>query len=210
MSAIESCRTAALGGHVERCTDCGHERIAYNSCRNRHCPKCQATNRERWVLQRQEDLLDCSYFHVVFTLPEALNIFCMHYPKQMYDVLFRASKQTLFAFGKDEKYLRAETGAISILHTWGQTVQLHPHIHMIVPGGGIDKSGHWKNTRSSGKYLFPVKAMSKVYRGKFMEYFSDFMQCRGMEINKNLRETLYRKDWIVYAKRPFGGPDQVI
>lgn len=210
LGALQKCRTAALGGHVERCNDCGHERIAYNSCRNRHCPKCQATNRERWILERQQDLLDCKYFHVVFTLPQVLNIFCMFYPERLYNILFLSAKETLFAFGKDEKYLGAKMGAIAILHTWGQTLQLHPHIHMIVPAGGIDQTGHWKHTRTGGKYLFPVKAMSKVYRGKFVEYFSGFMQSHGMEINKDLRQQLYQKDWVVYAKRPFGGPQQVI
>ncbi|TAN17589.1 MAG: IS91 family transposase [Chitinophagaceae bacterium] len=210
LHAISICRTVALGGQVERCTDCGHERIAYNSCRNRHCPKCQSTNRERWIMGRREDLLDCKYFHVVFTLPEELNGFCMHYPEQMYELLFHSAKETLFAFGKDEKHLGARMGAIAVLHTWGQTLQLHPHIHMIVPAGGIDKIGNWENTKREGQYLFPVKAMSKVYQGKFMEYFRGLMKESGMEIPKDLREHLYKKDWVVYAKRPFGGVNQVI
>lgn len=117
LNAIEQCRTAALGGHVERCTDCGHERIAYNSCRNRHCPKCQTTNRDKWIAARQEELLDCKYFHVVFTLPEALNTFCLHYPDKLYDMLFHASRETLCTFGRDEKYLGAQIGAIAVLHT---------------------------------------------------------------------------------------------
>lgn len=210
LNAIEQCRTAALGGHVERCTDCGHERIAYNSCRNRHCPKCQTTNRDKWIAARQEELLDCKYFHVVFTLPEALNTFCLHYPDKLYDMLFHASRETLCTFGRDEKYLGAQIGAIAVLHTWGQTLTLHPHVHIIVPAGGIDKNGNWKQTRQDGKFLFPVKAMSKVYRGKFMELFKFFLDEQGMELKVELRQQLYEKEWVVYAKRPFGGPAQVI
>lgn len=210
LNAIEKCRTAALGGHVERCTDCGHERIAYNSCRNRHCPKCQATNRERWIMERQEDLLDCKYFHVVFTLPEALNNFCLHYPDKLYEMLFQSSKETLMTFGRDERYLGAQTGAVAVLHTWGQTLTLHPHVHIIVPAGGIDKNGDWKHTKNEGRFLFPVKAMSKVYRGKFMELFKIFLDEKGMEFKEELRQHLYEKQWVVYAKRPFGGPGQVI
>ncbi|WP_285547200.1 IS91 family transposase [Dyadobacter frigoris] len=210
LNAINKCRTAALGGHVDRCGECSHERISYNSCRNRHCPKCQTANRDRWIAARQSDLLDCKYFHVVFTLPEVLNHFCLHYPAELYEILFQSSKETLLAFGRDEKYLGAEMGAISILHTWGQNLMLHPHIHMIVPAGGVDQDGNWQHTRSEGKYLFPVKAMSAVYRGKFIERFKAFLQERGMELTAELRQELYAKEWIVYAKRPFGGAQQVI
>lgn len=210
LNAISKCRTAALGGHVDRCSDCKHERISYNSCRNRHCPKCQNSNRDRWIAARQADLLDCKYFHVVFTLPERLNLFCLHYPAELYEMLFQSSKETLFAFGRNEKYLGADMGAISVLHTWGQNLTLHPHIHMIVPAGGIDKDGNWKHTRSEGKYLFPVKAMSVVYRGKFMERFRAFLEAGGMELTVELFQELYAKEWVVYAKRPFGGADQVI
>ncbi|GHU73161.1 hypothetical protein FACS189413_17240 [Bacteroidia bacterium] len=196
LSAIERCRTAALGGHVERCTDCGQERVSYNSCRNRHCPKCQGSNRDKWIQARQEDVLACKYFHVVFTLPECLNTFCLHYPEKMYNLLFLAVKKTLLAFGNDKKYLGAKLGAIAILHTWGQTLTLHPHLHLIVPAGGIDDSGNWKNTRTGGKYLFPVKAMSAVYRGKFMTGFQAFISENGMELTQDLRKELYRKDWV--------------
>lgn len=161
-------------------------------------------------MERQEDLLDCKYFHVVFTLPEEMNSFCMHYPEQLYELLFRSAKETLFAFGRDEKHLGAKMGGIAILHTWGQTLQLHPHIHLIVPAGGIEKSGNWKSTKSEGKYLFPVKAMSKVFRGKFMEGFRKYMEESGMEIPKDLKDQLYKKEWVAYAKRPFGGAGQVI
>jgi hypothetical protein len=177
LNALKICRTAALGGHVERCDNekCQHERIAYNSCRNRHCPKCQTTNRERWILARKEDVLDCTYFHVVFTIPQELNTFCLKYPKELYEFLFQASKETLFAFGNDPKHLGAQIGAISILHTWGQNLSLHPHVHMIVPSGGFTKENEWKNSASNGDFLFPIKAMAKVYRGKFMSKFLTFL-----------------------------------
>lgn len=210
LNAIKNCRTAALGGHLERCTDCKEERVAYNSCRNRHCPKCQGNQRDKWIEARKADLLDCKYYHVVFTLPEALNVFCMHYPKELYDMLFWASKETLTAFGKDEKHLGAAIGAISILHTWGQNLSLHPHVHMIVPAGGVNKEGQWKSTRNEGKYLFPVKAMSLVYRGKILERFKRFMAENTMEITSDLHQELFHKDWVVYAKRPFSGAGQVI
>lgn len=210
LGAIRDCRTSALGGHVERCDDCGEERIAYNSCRNRHCPKCQGARRDRWIEARKADLLDCKYYHVVFTLPEALNLLCLHYPKQMYNILFAASKETLMQFGRDPKHLGAGLGCISILHTWGQNLSLHPHVHMIVPAGGTDDLGNWLHSRQNGKYLFPVKAMSRVFRGKFMEQFRCFMADGGMDIDEELHRDLYRNEWVVYAKRPFGGAAQVI
>lgn len=210
LRAIKICRTAELGGHVDRCNGCGHERIAYNSCRNRHCPKCQTTNRERWVLARKEDLLDCSYFHVVFTIPQELNLFCLKYPKELYNILFQASKETLFQFGKDPKHLGAQMGAISVLHTWGQQLTLHPHVHMIVPGGGFTEGMRWKNCKSDGDYLFPGKAISKVYRGKFMEKLIRFLDENKTPIQLSLRRKLYDKNWVVDARKPFKGPAQVI
>jgi predicted Zn-ribbon and HTH transcriptional regulator len=178
LNAIAVCRTAALGGHIDRCNDCGHERTSYNSCRNRHCPKCQGTNRERWVLERQEDLLPVPYFHVVFTLPEQLNALCLSHPRQLYTLLFQASRQTVMQLGDQDKRLGADMGMISVLHTWGQQLWLHPHVHTIIPGGGISKSGHWKFTAGRGKFLFPVRVMSRVFRGKFMEMLNAF---RGQE-----------------------------
>jgi hypothetical protein len=210
LGGIERCRTSALGGHVERCADCGQERVSYNSSRNRHCPKCQGSSRDKWIQARQEDVLDCKYFHVVFTLPECLNPFCLYYPETMYNQLFLAVKETLLASGNDEKYLGAKLGAVAILHTCGQTLTLHPHIHLIVPAGGIDSEGNWKDTRTGGKYLFPVKAMSAVYRGKFMDGFREFITEGRMELTEDLRKDIYRKDWVVYAKRPFWGARQVI
>jgi hypothetical protein len=210
LNALEKCRTSALGGHVDECDSCGHVRISYNSCRNRHCSKCQGINKERWILARQQQLLPVSYFHVVFTLPQELNPWCLHYPKQMYDLLFAASHGTIKAFAADQKHLGAMPGLISVLHTWGQNLSLHPHVHIIIPGGGVAASGCWKKAKNSGRYLFPVKAMSPVFRAKYMEGFLRLLKTETKTIEPSLRETLYHKNWIVYAKQPFGGPEQVI
>lgn len=161
-------------------------------------------------MSRQQQLLPVSYFHVVFTLPQELNTWCLHYPKQMYDLLFTASQQTITAFANDEKHLGAMAGMISILHTWGQNLSLHPHVHLIIPGGGIAASGAWKNAKSKGRYLFPVKAMSTVFKHKYMEGFLQWLNKENKTIEPSVRETLYNKSWIVYAKSPFGGPQQVI
>jgi hypothetical protein len=161
-------------------------------------------------MSRQQQLLPVSYFHVVFTLPQELNTWCMHYPKQMYDLLFAASQQTINTFANDEKYLGAMPGMISVLHTWGQNLSLHPHVHLIIPGGGIAASGCWKHTKHKERYLFPVKAMSTVFKNKYLEGFLKLLKEQNKTIEPSLRETLYRKSWIVYAKAPFGGPAQVI
>lgn len=210
LNALKICRTAELGGHVERCDKCNHERISYNSCRNRHCPKCQNTNREKWILARKSDVLDCTYFHVVFTIPQELNSYCLKYPNEMYEVLFQTSKETLFAFGHDPKHLGAQMGAISILHTWGQNLSLHPHVHIIVPGGGFTKENEWKNSASNGDFLFPIKAMAKVYRGKFMSRFLSFLTDNKLPIELSLRRKLYDKNWVIYAKQPFKNAEGVV
>jgi Putative transposase/Transposase zinc-binding domain len=212
LGAIEKCRTAALGGHFDKCDNasCGHVRISYNSCRNRHCPKCQATNRERWVLARQADLLPCTYYHLVFTMPQELNVFCISHPKELYNILFAASRETVEAFGNDPKHLGAQMGIVSLLHTWGQNLSLHPHVHMIVPGGGFTPAGYWKNAKSEGKYLFPIKAMSIVYKNKFMEKLVAFCKNEKTPLDTELRKKIYLMNWVVYAKQPFGGPEQVI
>lgn len=210
LHALEICRTSVLGGHVDVCNRCTHVRISYNSCRNRHCPKCQNTNREKWITQRQKDLLPVPYFHVVFTLPEQLNTYCLTHPKELYNILFETSKETIAQFASDEKHLGAKTGMVSVLHTWGQNLSLHPHVHMIVPGGGISKAGFWKQTKSKGHYLFPVKAMSIVYKNKFMERLREFLEKSKRPLDKQLRQLLYKKDWVVYAKQPFVGPQQVV
>lgn len=161
-------------------------------------------------MARQQQLLPVSYFHVVFTLPQELNTWCMHYPKQLYDLLFAASHQTIAAFASDEKHLGAMPGMISVLHTWGQNLSLHPHVHLIIPGGGIAASGCWKKAKNNGRYLFPVKAMSIVFKNKYMEGFLQVLKNENKTIELSLRESLYNKSWIVYAKQPFGGPQQVI
>jgi hypothetical protein len=147
LDAIRRCRTAALGSHVDGCTSCGHLRVSYNSCRNRHCPKCQGAEREKWIQAREAELLPVPYFHVVFTLPDTLNKLCLYKPQLLYDLLFKTSWSVLNTFGHDPKWLGAQTGMISILHTWGQTLILHPHLHCIVPGGGLTKPGKWKHAK---------------------------------------------------------------
>lgn len=200
--AIAQCRTAALGGHVDACSECGSVRISYNSCRNRHCPKCQGHKREEWIQKREADLLPCTYYHLVFTLPHQLNSLVLYQPRLLYDALFAATWTTLNQFGRKQGL---QLGMIAVLHTWGQNLTLHPHLHCIVPGGGIDDKGKWKQQLHSHKFLFPAKALSKVFRAKYVQ------QLREKDItDKALIESLFTKQWVVYAKRPFGGPRQVI
>ncbi|WP_154859509.1 IS91 family transposase [Cyclobacterium xiamenense] len=205
LSALRRCRTADLGGHVDACTECGNIRISYNSCRNRHCPKCQGKNREKWLADREAELLPVPYFHVVFTLPDMLNQLAMYQPKAIYDSLFEAAWKTVNCFAKDTNHLGAKAGMIAILHTWGQQLSLHPHLHCIVPGGGVTKTGKWKTARSKGKYLFPVKAMSKVFRAKYVKALKSRIDPENKLVN-----ALFKKEWVVYAKRPFGHPKAVL
>jgi hypothetical protein len=212
LDAIRRCRTAALGGHIDACDGCGNMTISYNSCRNRHCPKCQGEKREEWIQAREAELLPVPYFHrsvgpVVFTLPSELNQLAMYEPKAVYDALFAASWQTVAAFAKDANHLGAQAGMISVLHTWGQNLSLHPHVHCIVPGGGVDKNGTWKTARSKGKFLFPVKAMSVVFKAKYLAEIRERVQDK---IPQTLLNELFKKDWVVFAKRPFGSPKSVI
>ena len=207
LHAIRRCRTAALGAHVDGCSACGHLRISYNSCRNRHCPKCQGNQRDKWIQAREEELLPVPYFHVVFTLPDVLNRLCMHKPAQVYNILFQTAWSVLNSFARDHKWLGAQSGMISILHTWGQTLSLHPHLHCIVPGGGLTKAGKWKTAKTNGKYLFSVKAMSKVFRGRFIAALKEKLPA---EMHQQFVNELYKNDWVVFAKRPFGGPQSVI
>lgn len=203
LRALQQCRTAALGGHIDACNECGNIHISYNSCRNRHCPKCQGHLREAWIQQREEDLLPCTYYHLVFTLPQELNAPALHRPAVVYDALFSATWQTLQQFGKTAGI---QLGMIAVLHTWGQNLCLHPHLHCIVPGGGVDGKGKWQRQIRSHKYLFAVKALSKVFRAKYVQA----LRAAGMAEDKAFVETLFAKEWVVYAKRPFGGPKQVI
>ena len=203
LSALRRCRTAALGGHIDACDDCGTVKISYNSCRNRHCPKCQGKNRDDWIQARVSELLPVPYFHVVFTLPDSINSLAMQHPKLVYDILFESAWATLKTFGKKNTL---QTGMIAVLHTWGQNLSLHPHLHCIVPGGGVDKNGGWVNIRSDGKFLFPVKALSKVYRAKFC----DALKAKNPDDYTKVKKGLWSKPWVVYAKKPFGTAHSVV
>lgn len=206
LDAIARCRTSSLGGHKCKCRSCGHERYFYNSCRNRHCPKCQGINRERWILQRKAELLPVAYYHIVFTLPHELSEIAKQYPNEVYNALFHAGWNTIKALSQDRKYIGAKTGMVAILHTWGQKLWLHPHLHCVVPGGGITREGKWKNARHKDKYLFPQKAMSKIYRAKFVAK----LRASGIVIPQNAGKAIFSKDWVVYAKRPFASPETVV
>lgn len=205
--ALASCRTAKLGGHIDKCNNakCNHIHISYNSCRNRHCPKCQGHKQQQWVETREKELINVPYYHVVFTLPAALNKIALYAPKKLYGLLFKISWSVIKGFAANPKFLGAKTGMISILHTWGQNLSLHPHIHCIVPGGGITQNNKWKPVRGKDKYLFPVKAMSKVFRARFVEELR-----KEFSLEDSLYKKLFSKNWVIYCKRPFYGPAQVI
>jgi hypothetical protein len=211
---IATCRTAALGGHVQSCDHCQHQRIAYNSCRNRHCPKCQASAAARWMADRAAELLPIEYFHVVFTLPDTFNALALANQRIVYGVLFDAVARTLLEVAAHPKHLGARIGFIGILHTWGQNLSLHPHVHCIVPGGGLSQQGRWVNCRPG--FFLPVRVLSKVFRGKFIDGLKR-ARGRGLLVGADddrqfdpLLNAAVRHDWVVYAKRPFGGPKQVL
>jgi len=216
LSALSNCRTAALGGHIDGCTHCGSLRISYNSCRNRHCPKCQGNEREAWIQAREKELLPVSYFHLVFTLPAELNSLCMQYPRILYASLFDAAWDTIQTFSNDEKQLGATTGMISIMHTWGQQLTLHPHLHCIIPAGGLTKSGKWKHCKTNGNYLFPVKALSVVYRAKYLHHLRKHIAAHNTStdkpivLQKEVTDACFKKQWVVYAKKPFSGVNSVV
>lgn len=210
LNAVRACRTAELGWHIDECEDCGHLHLSYNSCRNRHCPKCQGRLREDWVRAQHEKLLPVKYFHVVFTIPDALNGLCLHQPKMLYSILFKAAWYTVKTFAADQKHLGAETGMTCILHTWGQNLSLHPHLHCIIPAGGMTKYGKWNHAKSDGKFLFPAKAMSPVFRARFVHLLRKEAQHENVVIPQSLFDRLFKKKWVVYAKQPFLGPAQII
>ena len=220
--AILRCRTAALGGHIDVCLKCGHEQgISYNSCRNRSCPKCQAQARERWLEARQQELLETGYFHVVFTVPHELNPLARNSPALFYDLLFAASSQTLLEVAADPKRLGAEIGFLSILHSWGSNLLLHPHVHCVVPAGGFSPD-HQRWIHTHPRFLLPIPVLRRVFRHKFLFalkhlYSNGSLDCSGpaaafqeRELFTELMERLQRKRWIVYAKPPFGGPAHVL
>ena len=221
LSAIESCRTSALGGHVDRCNRCGHQAISYNSCRNRHCPKCQGAARRRWLEARCRELLPLPYFHVVFTLPPALADLALQNKRVVYGILFRATAETLLTIGQDPRHLGAQLGFFAILHTWGQNLLHHPHLHCVVPGGGLstDRS---RFIKCRPGFFLPVRVLSRLFRRLFLTalrlaFEQGRLQFRGSLADRKdpvafdrLLHELGRIEWVVYAKPPFGGPEQVL
>jgi hypothetical protein len=214
LRAIASCRTAALGGHVEQCDHCHHQRIAYNSCRNRHCPRCQGSVCAKWMADRAKELLDAEYFHVVFTLPDTFNSLALSNKRVVYNLLFDAVAQTLLEVAANPKHLGAKIGFLSILHTWGQNLSLHPHIHCVIPGGGLSPDGKWIACRAG--FFLPVRILSRVFRGKFIHLLKRAWisgELHGIENDgafARLIDASVKHDWVVYAKPPFGGPEQVL
>ncbi len=211
--ALTSCRTAALGGHLEACDHCGKQRAVYHSCRNRHCPKCQRLAQMSWLEARRADLLPVDYFHVVFTLPHELNRLALFCPRIVYDLLFRAASDTLATFAKDPKRLGGTLGITAILHTWGQNLSLHPHLHCVVTGGALAADGaRWIPTRHKG-FLFPVRALGKVFRAKYLEGLQRAFEDGELGSDETvpaLLQILRQHDWVVYAKPPFAGPERVL
>jgi len=221
LRAIETCRTAALGGHLERCDRCGHERNAYNSCANRHCPKCQSLARAKWLEKRQAELLPCEYFHVVFTLPEPLAALALQNKRQMYGLLFQATAETLQDIAADPKHLGAQIGFFCILHSWGQTLTAHPHLHCVVPGGGLSLDGsHWVACRPG--FFLPVRVLSRRFRTLYLRYLEQAYAAGKLQFHGDLQPLseprafarylapLRLAEWVVYSKPPFGGPERVL
>ncbi len=221
MSAIERCRTAALGGHVARCDDCHHTAIAYNSCRNRHCPKCQGAAARDWLEARQSELLPVGYFHIVFTLPAPIAAIAYHNKRVIYDLLFKVSSETMLTIAADPKHLGAKIGIISVLHTWGSAMTHHPHVHMIVPGGGLSDDGeHWITCRPS--FFLPVFVLSRLFRRLMLErlaaahragqlnFYGDHTHLAEADAFKAFLAPIKKTKWFVYAKRPFAGPEAVL
>ena len=221
MGAIERCRTAALGGHVEQCDACGYQRIAFNSCRNRHCPKCQALTRAQWLEDRRAELLPVEYFHVVFTLPQEIAAIAYQNKAVVYDLLFRATAETLRTIATDIRHLGAEIGFIAILHTWGQNLLHHPHLHCVVPGGGLSPDGQrWIACRPG--FFLPVRVLSRLFRRLFLKMLQQAFAAGSLKFHNALAELaapgafarylapMARTEWVVYAKPPFGGPERVL
>jgi hypothetical protein len=221
MTAIENCRTAALGGHVEACEDCGHWRIAYNSCRNRHCPKCQGAAARTWLAEREADLLPVGYFHVVFTLPAEIADIAWQNKAAVYDLLFRAASETMLSIAADTKHLGARIGITAVLHTWGSAMTHHPHVHMIVPGGGIAPDGsRWISSRPA--FLLPVRVLGALFRRIFLTrliqlhdagrlaFFGESAQLADRRAFLRHLSPVRKKRWVVYAKPPFAGPQAVL
>ena len=221
LRAIARCRTAALGGHLDECTRCGHRAISFNSCRDRHCPKCQIAARERWIAARQRELLPTPYAHVVFTLPGRLAPLVLQNKKLLYDLLFRTSAETLLEVARNPLRLGAEIGFFSVLHTWNQKIELHPHLHCVVPAGGLSLD-HTRWVRSRDNYFLPKKVLRKIFRGKFVDALKQAFQNGQLNFQGDLAflaqpkifaawlRPLFHQHWVVYLKRPFGGPEYVL
>jgi hypothetical protein len=219
--AIARCRTATLGGHLDQCTRCGHRAISYNSCRNRHCPKCQTSARERWIAARRRELLPTRYVHVVFTLPSPLAPLALQNKKFFYGLLLRASAETLLEVARDPRHLGAEIGFFSVLHTWSQKLSLHPHVHCVIPAGGLSLD-HTRWIKSRSRFFLSIHVLRRVFRGKFVAGLQQAFQNGQLSFHGNLTplaqpktfaawlRPLFRKDWVVYSKRPFGGPEYVL
>jgi hypothetical protein len=219
---LTACRTAALGGHVLECLECGHQQIAYNSCGNRHCPTCQATAAARWLEAHAADLLPVPYFHLVFTLPDVLDPLALANPRIVYDLLLRSAAETVLQVAANPDRIGARTGVLAVLHTWGQTLQFHPHVHCVVPGGGLSPDGtRWVGSRPN--YFLPVPVLSRVFRGKFLAglrtaYATGRLRFAGQPTDRAATDIRFEQlvsaavgtDWVVYAKRPFGGPEVVL
>ena len=220
MRAILACRTSQLGGHVESCDSCDYQRIAYNSCRNRHCPKCQGSRQAQWLEDRAEDLLPVEYFHVVFTMPEEIAAIALQNKRAVYGILFAASSSTLRTIAADEKHLGAEIGFVSVLHTWTQDLRHHPHVHCVVPGGGLAPDGSWVSCRPG--FFLPVRVLGAMFRGKFVAQLRAAFENGDLEFQGSLQhlrdpaafakclDRVMAKHWVVYSKPPFGGPLQVL
>jgi hypothetical protein len=221
LDAIVRCRTAALGGHRDQCTSCGHQAISFNSCRNRHCSKCQGNARAKWLAARSAELLPVPYYHIVFTLPHELSALILQNKRLLYDLLFRTSAASLLELARDPEHLGADIGFLGVLHTWGQNLQHHPHIHYIVPAGGLAPDGSgWID--SSPRFFLPIEALSKIFRGKFRAGLRELFQQDRLQFHNSIEYLaapscfgnflwqLRRKDWVVYAKPPFGGAEQVL
>jgi Putative transposase/Transposase zinc-binding domain len=221
MTAIEVCRTAVLGGHLEQCDHCGHQRNAYNSCANRHCPKCQSLARAKWLEDRQSELLNTQYFHVVFTVPEEISTIAYHNKRQVYGILFRAAAETLRTIAADPKHLGAQIGFFAVLHTWGSNLLHHPHLHCVVSGGGLSADGsQWICCRNG--FFLSVRVLSRLFRRLFLEqlcnafdagnleFFSSLKSLQDPSAFRNYLAPLREVEWVIYAKRPFAGPEQVL
>ena len=232
MNLISVCRTSSLGGHLEKCDQCGYQRNAYNSCRNRHCPKCQYAAKEKWIEHRKSELLPIPYYHIVFTIPEELNKITLVNKTVMYSILFKSASETLLTLGKDPKHLGAEIGIIAVLHTWGQNLMDHPHLHCIVTGGGLNrtrskwvkakKAKHWESMPLAKNFFIHVNIISDLFKKKFLYYFKKAQKNEELkfvgqisELNEHkvfqrMLNSLYKKKWITYCKRPFGGAEKVV